>query len=405
MIHRISQSLFAACLLAGLVVAQDLAPATPTTSGLAELEAQVTSQLERLRESRGFPGATAAFVLADGRSAAVAVGLADQEADLAMRPTDRMMSGSVGKMFFAVAILAAVDAGDLDLDTPVSKWLGDLAWFDRVPNHAALTLRILMRHRSGIPEHVEVADFIAACRADPDRVWQPAELVAYVLDREPLFAADTDFAYADTNYILAGMVFEKATGRTMYAAARSAVIDRLELRDTLPSDRRVIPGLAVGYGAENSPFGLPGRLIDAEGRFAINPQMEWTGGGFVWTTRDLARFGAALFGGKLVGEARLKEMLDVRPAGRLGAYGLAVIERTSPLGKVVGHSGFFPGYLCQLAHYPDLGITVAFQVNTDDVAKVGSLRRIVDEIAATLRDAMPPAVDAASATGRDRHPR
>lgn len=364
--------------IAGFLPAQDVATLSP--SDVAR------ERLATFCEARGVPGATAAFVLPDGTRGAVAVGLADVEAERAMRPEDRMMSGSVGKVFFATVILLAVEDGELDLDAPVAKWLGEEEWFGTLPNAEDLTLRALLRHRSGIPEHVQSREFIAACRADPDKEWKPEELLAYVAGRDPLFAVGEGFGYADTNYIVAGVVYERATGRRIYDAVRARLLEPLELRDTVPSVSRTIEGLVPGYGMEGSPFGLTGKLVDEEGRFAINPQMEWTGGGFALTTRDLARFGHALYTGEVLPDARLREMFDTAPAGRLGRYGIGVIERESALGKTYGHSGWFPGYLCELAHYVEPGITVAVQVNTDDLRKVGRLVRLADEVAVGVRD-------------------
>ena len=79
-----------------------------------------------------------------------------------MRPDDRMLAGSVGKMFVAVIALQLVEQGRLDLDAPVSRWLGGEPWFARVPNAERLTLRHLLAHRGGVPNHVNDPRFLAA---------------------------------------------------------------------------------------------------------------------------------------------------------------------------------------------------------------------------------------------------
>ena len=71
----------------------------------------------------------------------------------------------------------------------------------------------------------------------------------------------------------------------------------LALTDTVPAESRTIPGLIPGYAGEFSPFQRPGKTIE-DGRFVINPQVAWTGGGLARTTLDLARWGALLFKGK-----------------------------------------------------------------------------------------------------------
>ena len=70
---------------------------------------------------------TAGFVLPDGRSGAVAVGLADLEKKTPMRPSDRMLAGSIGKTYFSAVALQLVAEGKLALDSKITTWLGGRA--------------------------------------------------------------------------------------------------------------------------------------------------------------------------------------------------------------------------------------------------------------------------------------
>ena len=89
---------------------------------------------------------------------------------------------------------------------------------------------MLLAHTSGIPEHIQVTAFQDALAADPFKVWKPAEMVAYVLDAKPLFPAGSSFSYADTNYILVGMIIERITGRTYYEVLDERILKPLGLR-------------------------------------------------------------------------------------------------------------------------------------------------------------------------------
>jgi len=107
-------------------------------------------------------------------------------------------------------------------------------------------------------------------------------------------------------------------------------------------------------------------MVLPDGRFAINPQFEWAGGGFASTAADLARWARALFTGEALPPYLLAQMLEGVPA-RLGPgsrYGLGVILTDTPAGPSQGHSGFFPGYLTEMAFFPDLNVAAALQVNT-----------------------------------------
>src|SRR5262245_33585006 len=99
---------------------------SPPAAGpdLQELSQQVQSALDDLRSKATFPGVSVGFVLADGRSAGVASGLADVENKVPLTPSDRLLAGSIGKTFVAAVILQLVEEGKLGLDDKVEKWIG-----------------------------------------------------------------------------------------------------------------------------------------------------------------------------------------------------------------------------------------------------------------------------------------
>lgn len=348
-----------------------LMPSAPTDTEVAALLTSLQLKLNELHKSASFPGATIGFVLPDGRSGSVSVGLADVENKTPLKPTDRMLAGSIGKTYVSAVTLQAVQEGKLDLDAQIERWLRAEPWFPRLPNAKDITLRMLMNHSSGIPEHVLDKDFIAAMKKDPDRIWRPAELIAYILDAKPLFAAGHGWSYADTNYILVGMIFERVTKKTVYGEVQRRILKPLKLDRTIPSDRRVLPDVITGYSMPNSPFGFEGRLI-LDGKFIINPQMEWTGGGFASTAEDLARWAKLLYEGKVLKKEMLDQMLtgvaanEGRGGGADNKYGLAVQIRTSEWGVSYGHGGWFPGYRSEMEYFPQHKVAVAVQFNTDD---------------------------------------
>ena len=357
---------FAAHGIGGLnLIAQSKDPAVLT------LTASLQAKFNELHKTASFPGATIGFVLPDGRSGSVSVGLADTENKIALKPADRMLAGSIGKTYVSAITLQAVQEGKLDLDAKIERWLGRESWFARLPNAKDITLRMLMNHSSGIPEHVLNKDFIAALKKDPDRVWKPHELIAYILDAKPLFAAGQGWSYADTNYILVGMIFERVTKKTVYGEVARRILKPFKLERTIPSDRRILPQLITGYSMPNSPFGFEGRVI-IDGKFIINPQMEWTGGGFASTAEDLARWAKLLYEGKVLKQEMLDQMLagvaanEGRGSGAGNKYGLAVQIRPSDWGVSYGHGGWFPGYRSEMEYFPQNKIAVAVQFNTDD---------------------------------------
>jgi len=355
---------------------------------LAHVRELVQAKLNQLHASAEFPGATVGFVLPDGRYGSVAVGLADVESKRALAPLDRMLAGSIGKTYFSAVTLQLVAEGKLALDEKIERWLGAEPWFNKLPNAKDITLRMLMNHTSGIPEHVLRKDFIERLRAEPNKVWKPEELIAYILNEKPLFAAGQGFSYADTNYIVVGMIVERVTKKKFYDEVARRILKPLKLTNTIPSDRQVLPKVITGYSQPNSPFGFEGRVI-VDGKFVINPQMEWTGGGYATTAEDLARWAKALYEGKVLAKRSLDQLLtggEVKSGrGSGGKYGLGVQMFEGPLGPSYGHGGWFPGYLSQMEYFPEHRIAVAIQFNTDESKRLKrGLRAYILEIARIL---------------------
>jgi D-alanyl-D-alanine carboxypeptidase len=318
-------------------------------------------------------------------------GVADRSAKTPLTTDGLMLAGSTGKTFFAALALQLIEAGRLDLDAPISKYLGDRPWFSRLPNANAILVRHLMTHTSGLVRYEMNPKFTADLRAQPDKVWSPDEEVAYLLDATPPFAAGQGWDYSDTNYIVLGMILERITGTRAYDEIRTRFLEPLKLTGVAPQVSRQIPKLVSGYAGANDPLGLPDEVL-VGGKFVINPQFEWAGGGFATNGGDLARWGHALYAstnGPITASMR-RRMIDAGVPARLGPqvmYGLGVIIRpTTPVGTVWGHSGFFPGYQSELVHAVDRGVTVAVQINTSAPRSTGgrSLLRVAYDLATQL---------------------
>ena len=368
-------------------------PRTPLLAAEARQEGQPATLRERLQQrldaihSQGnFPGATAGFVLADGTALALATGYSDRSRRIAMKPTDRMLAASIGKTFVSAIMMQLVWEGKVNLDDPLQKWFGEQDWFPRLPNAKHLTIRMLMNHSSGIVAYEVNPQFNRDLSANPDRVWRPEELVGYLLDREPAFEAGKGWVYSDTNYILVGMIIEKATGNPYYQELQSRLLDPLGLKDTLPSNSRIIPGLVQGYIASTRQTTSFFPLI-RQGRFMFNPQFEWTGGGLASTSLDISRWFKALYEGRAFDKSLLKQVVDGVKAdpddlGQGSLYGLAVVILPTPLGVSYGHHGIFPGYLTRVMYFPEHRMAVTVQVNTSTREVVGrSMEDFVIELA------------------------
>jgi len=351
--------------------------------GTNVLKKEIQLKLDEWHKAGKFPGATVGVVLPDGESFGLAVGYSDRDAKTPMRPDDRMLAGSTGKTFAAATALQLVKEGKISLDDKVEKYLGSEPWFARLPNAKDITVRQLMNHTSGLVRYEFKDQFTKDLTASPEKVWKPAELVSYLLDEKAPFEAGKGWDYSDTNYIVLGMIIEKVTGKRFYEEANRRVVKPLKLSNTIPQDGPRIKGLVQGYAGANNPFGGKDAMI-TDGKFAINPQFEWTGGGWASTSQDLARWAKMMYEGKAFDASLVPVMLDGVPAklGRDTKYGLGVIIRPTQAGTSYGHSGFFPGYMTDMMYFPDKKIAVAVQVNTSVPQDLGKpLGRVAVEIA------------------------
>ena len=356
-----------------------------TTAQLAT-RARLQSTLDSIHAAGRFPGVTAGVVLGDGTAFGLASGWADTAAKIRMTPDARLLQGSVGKTYVAAVALQLVHEGRIALDEKVATWLGNEPWYGRLANGRDVTVRQLMNHTSGIVRYEFKPEFTRDLTANPAKVWQPSELIAYLLDTPAPFAPGQGWEYSDSNYILLGMIIERVTGTSYYAEMQRRLLRPLGLRNTVPSDNRTIPGLVQGYAGPNNPFGGSDAMV-ANGQFAINPQFEWTGGGIASTSEDLALWAKALYEGHAFDQSLMPQALDGVPArlGRDVRYGLGVMVRPTPLGVTYGHSGFFPGYLTEVMYFPETRTAIAVQVNTSVQRSVGgSPTRFIIALAQTL---------------------
>jgi D-alanyl-D-alanine carboxypeptidase len=147
----------------------------------------IQSKLNEWHKAGNFPGATIGVVLANGESFGLAVGFSDRDARTVMKPNDRMLAGSVGKTFAAATALQLVNEGKIRLDDKIEQYLGSEPWFSRLPNARVITVRQLMNHTSGLVRYEFKDQFTKDLTANPEKVWKPAELVAYLLDEKPPF--------------------------------------------------------------------------------------------------------------------------------------------------------------------------------------------------------------------------
>ena len=149
MMHRRTFPLAVAFVLVAWLCVFPAAQA-PAPSAPAPLRERVQAYLDEWRAASSFPGVSVGVVLADGSAFGVVSGVADRAAGTSLKVEDLFLAGSTGKTFFAAVAVQLIEQGRLDLDAPISKYLGAKPWFPRLPNAKTVTVRHLMTHTSGI---------------------------------------------------------------------------------------------------------------------------------------------------------------------------------------------------------------------------------------------------------------
>ncbi|GAA1956750.1 serine hydrolase domain-containing protein [Catenulispora subtropica] len=244
----------------------------------------------------------------------------------------RYRAGSVTKTLVATVVLQLADEGRLRLSDSVEHWLPGL-----VPGGRRITVRHLLQHMSGLFDYTsDLLPEPSAVLAIRSRTFQPVELVRIAVAHPPYFEPGTNQNYSNTDYILLGMIIDRAAGRSWRTEAERRILRPLGLRDTeLPgaSPRIAGPHAHVYIAA---PDGVP---VDVT---TMNPTMAGAAGELISTTADLNRFfDTLLTPGCLLPTATLADMTDPRDTG----FGLGLEVADLPTGRVFGHGGGGPGFL------------------------------------------------------------
>ncbi|MCP4109677.1 MAG: serine hydrolase [Desulfobacteraceae bacterium] len=320
-----------------------------TVSGLnSKYGRQLQAALDTQVALQEIPGATLFVSDPDKGEWSLAAGSSVLDPETAMNPADRFRIGSITKTFTASAVLRLVDEGMLTLDDPVEQYLPEL----EIPKNDIITIRHLLNHTSGLADYVDyVLNNILLY--DPLHVFQPGELVQIGIEQAPdlLFEPGTGWLYSNTGYIVLGMIIESVTGSSYAAEIRRHFIEPFGLANTFVPEDESIPGNhAHGYLDINGD----GELDNVTN---INPSVAWSAGNMISNTEDLAHWARALYGGKVLSEASLAEMLDISDDY---FYGLGV-QYEEVLG--IGHAGRIVGYNSLMAFNPDTGVIVCLLIN------------------------------------------
>ncbi|MFF7454431.1 serine hydrolase domain-containing protein [Kitasatospora sp. NPDC008115] len=289
----------------------------------------------------GGSSAVLAEVRQDGRTAwRGTAGVADLTTGAPVPDGARFRIGSVTKTFVATVVLQLVGERRIGLDDPVERHLPGL-----VPNGAAITVRQLLNHTSGIRNFTDDPRFDTEGEAALERwltvgrwtTYRPLDVVRIATAQPPYGSPGSGWWYSNTNYVLLGLIVEQVTGRTWAEETERRIIRPLGLRDTsMPGASTVIPG-PHAHGYVERPGGPADVTLQ-------NPSAYGPAGAGISSARDLARFNAALLGGRLLRPAELDAMKQQVDTGQGFTYGLGLSRHPGACGEFWGLTGGILGY-------------------------------------------------------------
>lgn len=271
-------------------------------------------------------------------------GLQNREKNTPADPQTLFKIASISKLYIAVATAKLVQSDSLSLDDTLAGLLPELA--GRIENADKITLRMLLQHRSGIPNFTD----------DPNFPWDDPPInekaLALVLDTPALFEPDEENRYSNTNYLLIGEILDKTLGYSHHQYIKEEILVPLGLNNTYSllsevNTEDVMSGYYIGYEPDV-------KLNDY-----LNP-----GGSMVATIEDVGIFQRALVNGSLLNEEEQAIYTSV--------YGF-------------NHTGLLPGYSSIARYHEDLDAIVIQFVNTSGGTSWTKTEIVYNRIVGLLR--------------------
>ena len=349
----LAAALLACLAIASLVAVAVPAQPTPASSRSAELQVDLDALV-----AAGAPGAIL-FIREGDRTTRLVAGLGDVTRHTPMRTNNHFKIASLTKTYTAAVVLQLVAEGKLALDDTVEQRLPGL-----IPNGNKIIIRQLLNHTSGLAEFENDPRYLKPYLAGNFAYrWTPRQLVRMGVSHKPTFAPGRGFSYSNTNYVVAQLIVERATGRTLGAELKRRIFAPLHLDETSFPTK---PGLPSPYAHGYMLLGKP-PATDVTG---LSPSLAPGSGGIVSTAEEIADFYSALLSGRVLRPAQLKAMktLVSERTGKTiktgSGYGLGIGRLGSSCGGW-GHSGELPGYDVSPAFSEDGKHQVVLMINHD----------------------------------------
>jgi CubicO group peptidase (beta-lactamase class C family) len=337
----------------------------------AATEAKIDSIANQTLRTTGVPSASVAVVSHGQLAYAKAYGSAKLEPAVPATPDMRYAIGSISKQFTASALLLLQQDGKLSLDDPVSKFVPGLTRGNEV------TIRELLSHTSGYQDFWP-QDYVMPMMLKPAT---PQSIVDR-WGKQPLdFDPGTRWQYSNTNYTIAGMVVEKASGMPFFQFVRTRIFAPLGLQSVADFDASPTAANATGY------------LRYALGPLRVAPDAGsgwmFAAGELAMTATDLAKWDISMIRRSLLAPRSYSELeTEVRLKNGSGtAYGLGVGVAMQGGHLMIEHNGEVSGFTAENMVYPDDSVAIVVLTNQDAAPASGAIARQISTLLFATDDA------------------
>jgi serine beta-lactamase-like protein LACTB, mitochondrial len=331
------------CISSALTARRQSAATAPYAAARENTDKQAKEWL-----ARGTPGLALAVAVNGKILYSESFGFADLEERVPVWPTTKFRIGSISKPLTATALMQLVEAGKLDLDAPVQKYVPSFP-----DKGAPITVRMVAGHLAGIRHY---KDGEMEIQRHYDNILESLK----IFENDALVAPPgTKFSYSSYGFNLLSAVIESASDEPFLSYMQDHVFTPLGLVHTTPDQNTQIIEqrsrfyeLAKDGHQENAPY--------------VDNSYKWAGGGFLSTAEDLVRFGSTMMQPGFLKEETRKTMFTPQKtkAGEPIQYGIGWFIHKSHSGKLVyEHSGGSIGGTSQLILYPDAHLVVALVTN------------------------------------------
>src|SRR4051812_33552809 len=362
--------MFKRCLFpCGLLLTSVLSLSAQTT-GTAMLQRQVDSIANEVLQSTGVPSATVAIVRNGTVAYANAYGASKLDPKVGATPDQRYAVGSISKQFTAVAALVLQQEGKLKLGDPVSKYIPGLTRGNDV------TIRMLLSHTSGYQDFWP-QDYVMPGMLKPTT----PQAIADAWAKKPLdFEPGSRWQYSNTNYTLAGMVVEKASGMPFFQFVRTRILQPVGL--TSASDFDVDPRAATVTGYVRYGLGPLRPAPDAGAGWM------WAAGELAMTASDLAKWDICLIRHCLLSSASYRELEReiVLNNGAGTGYSLGLDVGMQGGRFMLEHSGEVSGFTAENIVFPEDSAAIVVLTNQDAAPASGAIANQISQILFTSED-------------------